>query len=157
MEMRIFNIYLDGRAETEEEQLNRFLRSHRVLGVERHFVSDGPRSFWTVCVEYLSGAASSGGAAAPGGRRTKRIDYLEVLSPEDFAVFARLRETRKRLAQEDGVPPYAVFTDEQLAAMVTGKVTALSALKELPGVGEGKTKKYGAAMVAALTDNGDDS
>ncbi|MBI4754199.1 MAG: HRDC domain-containing protein [Betaproteobacteria bacterium] len=52
----------------------------------------------------------------PGGKR-ERIDYREVLNEQDFAVFADLRRLRKGLAEQDGVPAYALFTNEQLVAL----------------------------------------
>ncbi len=73
-----------------------------------------------------------------------------MLSPEDFAVFSKLREVRKALAERDAVPPYAVFTNEQLAAMVTGKVTTPAALAKLDGVGAARIEKYSAPMLAVL-------
>jgi hypothetical protein len=59
-----------------------------------------------------------GGVAAVG-----KVDYREVLSAQDFAVFSKLREVRKGLAEKEGVPPYTIFTNEQLAAVVRQKVT----------------------------------
>ena len=38
---------------SEAEDLNRFLRGHRVLTVDRRWVEQGWESFWGVCVEYL--------------------------------------------------------------------------------------------------------
>jgi hypothetical protein len=45
-----------GSAEARRE-LNTFLGSHRVLGVERHLVADGARSIWAICVSYTDAAA----------------------------------------------------------------------------------------------------
>ena len=36
-----------------EEELNRFLRCHRVLSVDRRWVDEGSESFWSFCVDYL--------------------------------------------------------------------------------------------------------
>jgi superfamily II DNA helicase RecQ len=38
-----------------------------------------------------------------------------VLDDATFKRFSALREIRKRVGQEDGVPAYAVFTDAELA------------------------------------------
>jgi hypothetical protein len=62
-----------------ESELNAFLGSHRVLGVDRQMVDRGANSFWTLCVEYLPGVVS---AAAPSFDKKGRIDYREVLPPE---------------------------------------------------------------------------
>jgi len=91
-----------------EEELNRFIRGHRVLRVIQNFEA----RCWHFCVAWESGAdvmdrSSSRGAA--------RIDYKEVLDAPTFALFADLRELRKDLSSKERVPAYAVFTNEQLA------------------------------------------
>jgi hypothetical protein len=60
------------------------------------------------------------------------VDYKEVMNEADFAVFSRLRDLRKVIAEKEAVPAYAIFTNEQLAAMVTGKVDRLCQAE--PGV-----------------------
>ena len=51
-----------------------------------------------------------------GGGGRPRVDYKEILSADEFAVFVRLREVRKQLAATEAIPVYAVCTNEQLAA-----------------------------------------
>jgi hypothetical protein len=53
------------------------------------------------------------GALPPGGR--PKIDYKDVLKPEEFEVFSRLRDWRKSVAEKEAVPGYTVLTNEQLA------------------------------------------
>ena len=79
-----------------------------------------------------------GGVAAVG-----KVDYREVLSAEDFAVFSKLREVRKGLAEKEGVPPYTIFTNEQFATVVRQKVTTKAALEKVEGVGAARLEKYG--------------
>jgi len=95
--------------------MNAFLRGHRVLAVKKEFVADGENSFWSFCVEYLDGSAPG---AMPTGGRVPKVDYKEVLKPEEFEVFSRLREWRKTVAEKEGVPVYVVLSNEQLAQMV---------------------------------------
>ena len=132
-----------------EEELNRFLASHRVIGIERHFVADGPRSVWALCVSWVVTPPREEGSTPAEGRKG-RVDYRETLSAEDFAVFVKLRDTRNALAERDGVPPYAVFTNEQLAEVVRRKVTSTAGLAQIEGVGPARIEKYGAALLAAL-------
>jgi hypothetical protein len=146
MQLRFFRIPAHDTGGFAEE-LNGFLRSHRIVNVEREFCNNSDGAYWAVCVEYL--ASVSGGAGPSGGGKDK-IDYREKLSPEDFAVFSALREVRKELAERDGVPVYAVFTNEQIAAMVTTKADSLAALQKIDGVGASRLEKYGERIVAAL-------
>ena len=91
-----------------------------------------------------------------GGRADgkPKVDYKEVLSEADFAVFSRLRVLRKEVAEREGLPVYAVFTNEQMAAMVTGRADSLAALGKIDGIGAARVEKYGAAFLAALQQTG---
>jgi superfamily II DNA helicase RecQ len=148
VKLRFFAVpMLDG--DEESQELNRFLSMNRVLQVERHFVADGPRSAWAICVSYLD----RGGRPALEHAQGKRVDFREILSEADFAVFVKLRNLRKSMAERDGLPAYTFFTNEQLAAMVQQRVTSLKALEEIPGVGPARVKKYGAAFLEILKAN----
>ena len=111
--------------EEAQETLNRFCASHRVVSVEKQFVHDAERSYWALCLGYLDG---KNGPISP---RKSKIDYREVLNEQEFALFAKLRSLRKTLAEQEGVPAYALFTNEQLASMVQQRVTSKAALAAL--------------------------
>ncbi len=133
-----------------EEDLNRLLAASRVLGVERHFVADGEASFWAVCVRLASGPGALPEALKAEQGSTRRVDYREVLSESDFAVFAKLRELRKHIAETEGLPPYAVFTNEHLASMVRGQVRTIEAFGKIDGVGPARVERYAARFLALL-------
>ncbi|MBD3320153.1 MAG: DNA helicase RecQ, partial [Chitinivibrionales bacterium] len=61
----------------------------------------------------------------------------------DSALFEILRQKRKMLADETGIPPYAVFPDKTLIEMATFYPQSLDALLQLHGVGSVKLEKYG--------------
>ena len=120
-----------------------------MLSVDRRWVEQGTESFWSFCVDYLE----TGGGSAPAGKSGPmrgKVDYREVLSPADFAVFARLRQLRKEMAQAEAVPVYTVFTNEQLAQMVQGRATTRAALEKIAGVGDARIEKYGARFLDCL-------
>ena len=143
MQYQVFAVSVHGNS-TQVEEMNRFLRSHRVLTVERQLVEEGQNSFWTFCVEFLETAGPA------EGRNEGRIDYKEVLSAPEFERFARLRLLRKELAEKEGVPAYAIFTNEQLAQMVRLGKPSLSTMEGINGIGEAKTRKYGELFLGAL-------
>lgn len=80
------------------------------------------------------------------------VDYKEVLSPEDFVTFARLRDIRKELAKTEQVPAYAIFTNEQLAAIAKALPVSASALSQIGGVGENRVEKYGTQFLKLLKE-----
>ena len=136
-----------------EEELNRFLRSVRVLSARPELVHDGAASYWTCVVEYLDGdhdPAKSGG----GRDERKKVDYRELLPPEDFAIYSRLREWRKEVANREAVPVYTIFTNEQLARIAGQRITTKTGLLGLDGVGEARVGKYGEEVLAIVSDFG---
>ncbi|MFD1624878.1 HRDC domain-containing protein [Azospirillum griseum] len=147
MQLRFFTIPVHGGDEAAEA-LNRFLGGHRILAIDRSFVQDGGNSAWSLCVSFEP--ADGGGRPASGGKRAAKLDYREVLNEQDFALFARLRALRKELAEAEGVPAYALFTNDQLAAMVQRQVQSRAGLLEIDGVGEARVEKYGARFLALL-------
>ena len=70
--------------------------------------------------------------------------------PADQAAFDALRRVRKSLADSQGIPPYAVFHDATLVAMVNRRPSSLSEMGEVPGVGAIKLERYGAIFLEQL-------
>ena len=54
MAYKIIRIASHGNGE-EMEELNGFLRSHRVVAVEKHWCAEGADGYWHFCVEYVEG------------------------------------------------------------------------------------------------------
>ncbi len=69
---------------------------------------------------------------------------------DDAARFEALRAWRREAAAAQGVPPYVIFHDATLAAIVTAKPRDLAALAGVPGIGEAKLKRHGQAVLALL-------
>ncbi len=87
----------------------------------------------------------------PEPRRAKPRGERAV-APADREGFEALRTLRRTLAQEQGVPPYVVFHDSVLAAMLERRPANLEDLAAVPGVGATKLRRYGDAFLAALRE-----
>jgi ATP-dependent DNA helicase RecQ len=61
-----------------------------------------------------------------------------------------LREARRALAADAGVPPYVVFHDSTLREIAATRPRSLGELARVNGVGEAKLARYGDAMLAAV-------
>jgi len=128
--------------------LNHFLRSVRALTVNREFVDQGPNYFWCLAIEYLADVTGKSGDKS----NRNRIDYKEVLSPEDFAVFVKLREWRKQAATSEAVPVYTIFSNEQLADIAQRRIATKIELHKISGVGEARVKKYAEAVFKIIEE-----
>lgn len=146
MQYKIFQYFMPGSDSLEE--LNAFLRSHRISSIEKHFTTETSRSLLIFVVEYVDSLEP------PGAFHTKgsKTDYRRELSPEQYEVFSRLRDIRKEIAEKEGVPLYNIFTNAQLAEVVQRNCLSLEDLRSIPGLGHSRIEKYGALLVGIVDD-----
>lgn len=138
--------------EPAQQELNAFLAGARVVSLQRELVTNGAASFWAICVEVADGPGSlPQSLRAESGRRSAGpVDYKQVLSPEDFDLFAALRDWRKVAAQSDGLPLYSVFSNEQLAEIARRRVDSKAALAAIEGIGAARVAKYADAVLSCV-------
>ena len=75
------------------------------------------------------------------------------LGPAD-PLFDALREARRALAADAGVPAYVIFHDSTLREIAAARPRSLAELARVNGVGEAKLARYGDAMLAAVASAG---
>ena len=98
------------------------------------------------------GMARGRRAVAPVGTRPSRGPDAATLDDSERELFERLRTVRRELADEAGVPAYIVFGDKVLLEMVARRPRSPRELLQVPGVGEAKLERYGAAFLDVLRD-----
>jgi DNA helicase-2/ATP-dependent DNA helicase PcrA len=109
-------------------------------------------------------------ARLPGGRRNRTPSrFLDGLRPgrrearavrakpaashylfadADPALVEALREWRRGVARDAGVPAYVVFDDETLRNIAAQRPDSVQGLARIPGLGPGRLDRYGAAVLA---------
>ncbi len=68
-------------------------------------------------------------------------------SAVDPVLFSIMKDLRKKMAKKHNVPPYVIFQDPSLEAMATIYPITMDELQNIPGVGAGKAKRYGAEFL----------
>ncbi len=68
----------------------------------------------------------------------------------DPELYAMLKNLRKKLSKQLELPPYVIFQDPSLEAMATTYPITIEEMKNIPGVGEGKAKRYGEEFCALI-------
>jgi ATP-dependent DNA helicase RecQ len=68
----------------------------------------------------------------------------------DQDLFSRLREWRRKIAAERGVPAYVIFHDSTLQTLANEKPTSMTALARIGGLGERKLASYGEQILAVI-------
>lgn len=106
------------------------------MEVQSHLVSNENGAYWCFCVRYLEKTYPS------TGQNKVRVDYKQILDAPTFERFARLREIRKKVAADEGVPAFAVFTDEELAALAKLDEITPSTMLSVKGIGDKKVERF---------------
>jgi ATP-dependent DNA helicase RecQ len=71
----------------------------------------------------------------------------------DVALWEALRERRRELAEDQGVPPYVIFHDRTLQEMCAALPQNLVQFGRLTGVGERKLDKYGQDFIRVIEEH----
>jgi len=67
-------------------------------------------------------------------------------------LFERLRKVRKRLAEDENVPPFVVFSDATLSDMAEKRPVNRIQMLQVSGVGEAKVAHYGEAFINEILE-----
>lgn len=135
MQIKIFTIPILG-GEMLTKEMNVFLRSKKVLQLKEHLINNEAEGvFWCFCVRYVDDIAAA-------EREKGKVDYRELLDEASFLRFTALREIRKKVAQSDSVPAFAVFTDYELTELSKEELLTPETFKKVKGIGEKKMEKY---------------
>jgi ATP-dependent DNA helicase RecQ len=87
--------------------------------------------------------------ATPGEEKTKAKSKTEELTD---LLFERLRRLRKKLADEQGIAPYMIFSDATLREMAAKRPVTSPELADLSGLSANKIAMYGADFLNEVLD-----
>jgi len=123
-----------------EAELNRFLRSHRILQVDKGFIPED-NGCWSVFVTYMDGDSQD--TVSTAHRSREKEDITKDLTDEQRARFESFRAIRLDLAKKNNVRAYMIFTDKELISMATTENLSIEAIANIKGVGEKRASQYG--------------
>ena len=138
--------------ESGQADLNRCLATNKVKFVDRQFVAAGADSYWAFCV----GLGSNHTEKAPIAKRPK-VDYRELLVPDVFERYERMRHFRNQLAEKENTVPYSIFNNEQLAKIAEQPQPTLETIQQIDGIGEKRIALYGELFLAFLAGEDESS
>ncbi len=135
MQIKFFTIPGTGCHLTEEE-LNKFLRSHRILNVDKSF-NPGNGGYWSLCIEYMDIES----LANVTSLKKKDKDLSEDLTDEEKVRFEKYRQIRLLLSREKKIKAFEIFSNNELA--ILSKLPVIdSTITEVEGVKTEHLKDY---------------
>jgi ATP-dependent DNA helicase RecQ len=152
-----FNSLLDA---FDDAPLRDFIKDKEVIAVRDHFFLRQDQPYLAVLVNYTLKPIATEAAAAKSDHqksRGKDESWREYVAEADMPLFNALRDWRMARCKRDGLPPYVICTNRQLAAMIAARPQTLAQLGEIEGFGKAKLERYGADILAVLARAGDNA
>ena len=109
-----------------------------------------PKSFMIVLDNEFSDDDDDETVEGQGGALDPSSDHEAGISALDETLSAMLKDLRKKVAKQKGVPAYAVFQESSLEQMATVYPVTLEELQQVQGVGAGKARKFGKEFVELI-------
>ena len=135
MQIKIFTLPVHD-SDREVEEMNNFLRSHRILQTERHFCPDNG-GYWTILIEYMDGEPT---AESPVAYRKEKKDFSEGMTDEEKQRLENFKKIRRELATSRSIPAYMVFTNEELAILAKIPELNVDTAKNIKGIAPSRLK-----------------
>ncbi len=123
-------------------------RSGLVLTQTGRTVLRGKETFVVSTAATAAGDRSS--RAEGGGVERGASDDSAVWRDDQEALYQCLRSLRRHIARDAGVPPYVVFSDKTLKAVVRNRPETPQALLRVHGIGDIKAQRYGATLLETI-------
>ena len=94
-------------------------------------------------------AAEHPETAAASTGKTRNSD---LLNSRGLELFGRLRSLRIKIAKEEGMPPYIIFSDKTLVDLCIRAPKSREEMLKVSGVGEHKFQRYGQAFLEEIRE-----
>jgi len=152
MQMRIFTLRFNPVTEGfDDSPVAEFVKDKEVLSIDNHFFVKDEVPYLAIVVRYRTVVPPAPAATVKPEKRRDE-SWRELLTEADWPLFNTLRTWRSELAKEQGIPPYVICNNRQLAEVVKSRPRTLAALGRIEGFGEAKLKKYGKDLLAFLAE-----
>ncbi len=151
MNVRVFTLpFSSALGGFDDGAVREFVKDKEVLAVRDHFFLKDESPHLVLVVTYNmprpeQEISTRKPQVKEGGR--DREAWRKTLEEADWPLFNTLRDWRNGQAKEEGIPPYVICTNQQLAEIAHRRPLSLNKLAAIERLGKAKLERYGKAML----------
>jgi ATP-dependent DNA helicase RecQ len=146
MKLKVITLRVDpASGNFDDRALVEFQEGRDVIEASEHFLVHEKTPTLVLVLRYR--------VVAPGARpgaEAERKDWRAELDPEGKRMYDELRLWRGRKAKREGIPPYLILNNRELAELAARRPSSIAQLREIHGIGEAKAGRWGEEILAAL-------
>lgn len=133
----------------DDASLKEFIKGKEVLSIREHFFIKEEKPYIAAVIIYKLNSVIFPSDSKEASSK-KDDSWRELIGESDVPLFNSLRDYRSERCKKDGVPPYIICTNRQLAQIVKKRPQSLNSLMEIEGLGKAKAEKYGQEILEIL-------
>ncbi len=146
MKLKIFTLRLDpATGKFDDKDLAEFQLGKDMIEVSEHFLVHEKTPTLVLVVRYRE--LPDGAHASP---EAVRKDWRAELDDPGKRIYDEMRLWRGRKAKREGMPPYLILNNRELAELAMKRPASLAMLREIDGIGEAKSARWGEEILALL-------
>jgi ATP-dependent DNA helicase RecQ len=145
MLVRVFTLRFDPILDRfDDGEVRDFIKDKEMLSIRDHFFVKEEIPHLAMVLTYnLLRPEVETSTPAPRPQDQRREKWRELLEEPDWPLFNTLRDWRNQQVREEGIPPYVICSNRQLAAIAHDRPASLSKLGMVEGLGRAKLERYG--------------
>jgi superfamily II DNA helicase RecQ len=157
MLIKVFSLRFDPLVGSfDDTPVRDFSQDKEILQVRDHLLIRNEIPYLVLVIKYYPFRVEAGAEGQSKERLSSEVSssrnsgdaWKKEITDAEMPLFNRLRDWRSERCKKDGVPPYLIFTNQQLAAIAKKKPQSLVDLGQVEGVGPGKLERYGVDVLS---------
>jgi superfamily II DNA helicase RecQ len=130
-----------------DEELQQFTMDKEIIEFAEHFFTFDKRPYLTVIISYRD--------KPPGNtyKSVRKQDPRSELDERERQLYDVLRNWRAARTTQEGIPPYMIANNRQIAGMVKTNVKSKKDFNGIEGFGEAKITRYAEDIIKALVSH----
>ena len=125
----------------KDEEVREFLKDKELISARDYLFVKNDVPYLIFVIKYFPHRAEVDPKLST--KEKKEEPWRASLSEHDMGLFNLLRDWRSQRSKKDGVPPYILFTNQQLTDIVKKRPQSPAELTQINGIGKGKAENYG--------------
>jgi len=129
-----------------DDSVREFLKDKELISARDYLFTKNDVPYLVFILQYFPYRSEIN--AKPSEKKEKDEAWRKLLTEADLGFFNILRDWRSQQSKKEGMPPYILFTNWQLAMIVKSRPQSLAELTKIEGIGNSKASKYGAEILS---------
>ena len=130
----------------DDEAFNQFAKDKELVSVNDYLFQRDEMPYLTLVVKYKQSSPTTVVMASSEkipDKNKGNEEWRKLLDDNSMPLFNTLRQWRNEKSRDDGIPPYIILNNKQLAEVCQRRPQSKYDLMKVEGVGKAKAEKYG--------------